>query len=185
MSPTPQTPPTDRPLTAGDINWSAPLPDALWSHFNSTYGLSREEASEAAGEVLDIIAQQSARPATSAASEVEEHIDAGLEAWLTARDLMPRGPWDWPSIVSMLDHHEAALASPPVSERERELERALAKAIEGLEWIGRLIIGSRAGASVEERENDLGLSVNHIQSAALRAAAEARKALTAQPQEPV
>lgn len=52
-----------------------------------------------------------AEPVSRPAGEREE-MDTALEAWLTARGLLPRGEWDWPGVVAMLDHHEEALLSP-------------------------------------------------------------------------
>lgn len=176
-------PPTDRPLTAGDVLWMVhilgpddviPAPDhrsavdqcadinramtdmdgsvlcvavpALWTGSKGAHeeGLKSivetwdTRAHTAPGVVLSATDRacyeypdahdgplRSAYVAGAEAYSAAQQMDSGLETWLNARDLMPRGPWDWPSIIAMLDHHEAALASPPVSERERELEGAL------------------------------------------------------------
>jgi hypothetical protein len=54
-----------------------------------------------------------AEPVSRPAGEGErEEMDTALEAWLTARGLLPRGEWDWPGVVAMLDHHEEALLRP-------------------------------------------------------------------------
>ena len=188
MSPTPQTPPTDRPLTAGDVRYveghldmthapslGAFIGKSLASHVSGNRmpamsGDNREripahirerfdrDCESTAKYILDrlyradrvrilevlmdesnapdlngvvnsdattsctsasrlttaIIAALSARPATSAASEVVEGwLSDAMDAALHKRDF---------NLTEASDAILAALASPPVSERERELE---------------------------------------------------------------
>jgi|GEM_PF-1622544 len=49
-----------------------------------------------------------------------EAMDAGFEAWLNERNLLPNGAWDWPSIVAMLNHHEDALRAHSSAPEARE-----------------------------------------------------------------
>lgn len=51
-----------------------------------------------------------------------EAMDAGFEAWLNERNLLPNGAWDWPSIVAMLNHHEDALRARSSAPEARDGE---------------------------------------------------------------
>lgn len=106
------TPPTDRPLTAGDLEQIAFNLCSLHD-FDPSFVASQERFAKAV-----ITEYERARPATSAASEVE-----GAVNHLTARLTKP-GAFridDEAHLRTVL----AALASPP-SERERELEALVA-----------------------------------------------------------
>ena len=174
MSPTPQTPPTDRPLTAGDV----PLlregdvlrcinPHSAEIHKLGTQYVFEELTGNKPGGGNDIRLQGSrlstwsgifafvSRPATSAASEVAPFAEGGIghamqergHAYLNDYVLSTDGADYEPNEferslledfmsgllcdeamfgpVRALLAQQAALASPPVSERERELEGAL------------------------------------------------------------
>ncbi|GEM_PF-5366127 len=61
------------------------------------------------GLVSDKSAALRAQPPAREEAPAGEAMDAGFEAWLNERNLLPHGAWDWPSIVAMLNHHEDAL----------------------------------------------------------------------------
>ena len=123
---TPQTTPTDRPLTAGDVE----LEDVLFFKLKDLILEQSEGEWDDSMIVRDAhhfasnLRPLFARPATSAASEVEgvDRVMAVLNHWFDGRMRVDRNS----EMVAQL----AALASPPVSERERELEGADYEAID-------------------------------------------------------
>lgn len=138
------TPPTDRPLTAGDLALSAlRLHDEYLSipqdrgGPNGTKGRAHQAWLDAKASAL------TARPATSAASEGEGADDSISLFETVCEYLLGEGPlrgqqfgdepptmksgrlaryWWRHDLREARDQIIAALASPPVSERERELE---------------------------------------------------------------
>ena len=134
---TAQTPPTDRPLTAGDwIEWHGgenPVP-GTWAEvrhrghimgFKEGWGTADNMRWSHNGSNEDIIAYRLSRPATSAASEGEgQELLVQLDDYFDRYIGATRG--EDMSLEEMLISKSrtllAALASPPVSERERELE---------------------------------------------------------------
>ena len=147
MSPTPQTPPTDRPLTAGDaLRRILPItvtetPD----YAELTFGDSRTQAMTMEPEVW-LALNELSRPATSAASEGEvfgvtgacdevEALACALFAHLCPGLRMDEDedlPHYKEAAQAAFNHlrEPVALASPPVSERERELEGALRRLVD-------------------------------------------------------
>jgi hypothetical protein len=80
------------------------------------------------------------------------------EPFIVDEDVMADQRADIHTVLNSLRTSEAETA--------KALERA--ERAEGLlKWIGQLNVGSRCDASIEERENDLGLAINHIQALAL------------------
>lgn len=132
-------PPTDRPLTAGDFPWIKPMAEAL-AGYEADYGeglddmheLGRIDESRATPSFrirvghVRALAEILSRPATSAASEGARAIAKRLLS--TNFDFLhpkmePSEQLEFEdSITNAITN---ALASPPVSERERELEGAL------------------------------------------------------------
>ena len=109
-----------------------------------------------------------ARPATSAASEgAVDRVMAVLNHWFDGRARIDRNS----DMVAQL----AALASPPVSERERELEGALREARDAVDFF------DRVKASTQDEQIAVGRDHWNRMEAALRAVA----VLTAQPEKPV
>lgn len=182
------TPPTDRPLTAGDV----PLlreGDVLRDSAGRTctfdhmvrddYLLARIGEGSSSGAGIGAFTFVS-RPATSAASEGEAMRLVPDRVLTDAIYWMARGYERVHSMPRVSDTElankiegakaalgrarDAALASPPVSERERELEGALKR-----------ISAMTPGAANAGSPRDLHLTVKAI----------ADEALTAQPQEPV
>ena len=160
---TPQTPPTDRPLTASDwIEWHGgenPVPgqmvdvelrdgsdadymnsdDLRWDHPCDdddiiAYRLSRPAASEGVGELkADFTRSHPSGMDDSTYEQIEDALDRA----------------DAPIIGEAgrfltLAQRVAALASPPVSERERELEGALRGAVPYLEALHSTCNGKEA-----------------------------------------
>lgn len=122
-------PPTDRPLTAGDwIEWHGgenPVPgqrvDVRFRDGSVDCGDPSDDWDWPWGVSIpdhDVIAYRIARPATSAASEGEGKPEAIAEI---IRQWAPETPSSRHLCAEAI---LAALASPPVSERERELEGA-------------------------------------------------------------
>ena len=148
-SPTPQTPPTDRPLTAGDARMMEQIAHNLCSlhDFDVALVAGLERFAKAV-----ITEYERARPATSAASEgegepmrlVSDRVLADALYWM-ARGYervhsMPRvsdtelaNKIEGAKAALGRARDAAALSSPPVSERERELEGALRGALPYLE----------------------------------------------------
>lgn len=145
---TPQTPPTDRPLTAGDVRYveghldmthapslSAFIGKSLASHVSGNRmpamsGDDRERIPAHIRERFDRDCESTAKyildhlssPATSAASEGEDEF----------------GPTETAIAQAAVDGFRsdlAALASPPVSERERELEGALRRQADNMAFV--------------------------------------------------
>ena len=69
----------------------------------------RDAARNSGKKLNDWIGGVLQRAVAEAPAEAGEAMDAGFEAWLNERNLLPHGAWDWPSIVAMLNHHEDAL----------------------------------------------------------------------------
>jgi len=147
MSPTPQTPPTDRPLTAGDVPLLREGDVLRCTNPHTRAHLEGEEYAfgkrthNAPGSGNDIVMKGDrhgtwsgiftfvSRPATSAASEgetIERRFPALNDHLIRMAHTGSTGSlYEWGDFFDCL---KAALASPPVSERERELEGALREA---------------------------------------------------------
>lgn len=142
---TDQTPPTDRPLTTGDYCTVPKEPTE--EMLNEAQEEFPRSARYAFGKIWSAMLRArppfadydygsfepgadapKSRPATSEASEVEgvDRVMAVLNHWFDGRMRVDRNS----EMVAQL----AALASPPVSERERELEGALAPFAEIGQW---------------------------------------------------
>ncbi|GEM_PF-5856083 len=87
---------TDEPAAPAEIDWRAPLPNALWEHFVDSYGLSNEEACEAGGEILDIIASHPVAAEGEVAGRTEAVAKLVYEAMTWAAQNAEEGnvpPW--------------------------------------------------------------------------------------------
>lgn len=200
---TPQTPPTDRPLTAGDVRYveghldmthapslGAFIGKSLASHVSGNRmpamsGDNRERIPAHIRERFDRDCESTAqyildhlsRPATSAASEgAVDRVMAVLNHWFDGRARIDRNS----DMVAQL----AALASPPVSERERELEGALQEAVEFIDGLGAELLNERTADWYPEGANNAASHMSEAMRLAGNRCAD-YQALTAQPQEPV
>jgi hypothetical protein len=169
---TPQTPPTDRPLTAGDVpllregdvldvrSYGNEMKRAVLIRASAGDCLRVHEEGQAGPNVWGIHRFSFvSRPATSAASEGEGVNALVKELRLAACGLFElkndRGDYGYFDTIA---DRLAALASPPVSERERELEGLV-----------REFLRMSVGIYGHPKDEDYGLGLIHARARALTA----------------
>lgn len=191
---TKNTPPTDRPLTAGDAN--APCPGGwLIKDFADGWIWTGHRIAAVAALTEGHAVHALARPATSAASEgegAEAQREIAAQAlvdheWGGSQPGFDKKPPHWrEQYMARVDVVLAALASPP-SERERELEGALREAARIVDTItanfgdgGR--DSERVGITRRHVISDRPRQVASLEIGQLRSARKSiHRALTAQP----